>query len=67
MSLEKAIYDFLVQDGNLSTAMEMASLLEQFKNPLVYILLVAMLISFVTGHSTDAWIILFVTLVSTIV
>jgi len=40
-------------------------LLNQFKNPLIYILLVALAISFVTSHNVDAWIILTVVLIST--
>lgn len=45
----------------------LAVFLGQFKNPLIYILLVAIIISFLSKHYTDGWIILFVTLVSTVV
>jgi P-type Ca2+ transporter type 2C len=41
--------------------------LAQFKNPLIYILFFALIISFVTGHYADGWIILFVTMISTVV
>lgn len=39
----------------------------QFKNPLIYILFFALIISFATKHATDAWIILAIVMVSTIV
>lgn len=41
--------------------------LAQFKNPLIYILFFAIIISFATGHYTDWWIILFVTMISSVV
>lgn len=41
--------------------------LAQFKNPLIYILFFAFLISFLTGHSTDAWLIFFVSMLSVFV
>lgn len=41
--------------------------LHQFKNPLIYILFVALIISFATAHLVDAWIILAVILISSIV
>ena len=40
---------------------------EQFKNPLIYILFFALIVSFVTKHYTDGWIILAVVTISTIV
>jgi Ca2+-transporting ATPase len=36
----------------------------QFKNPLVFILIAALGISFLAGHSSDSWIILFVVLIT---
>ncbi len=39
----------------------------QFKNPLIYILFFALIISFATGHYSDGWIILFVTWISIVV
>lgn len=41
--------------------------LNQLKNPLIYILFVALIISFATKHFVDAWIILAVILISSIV
>ncbi|HNV96828.1 MAG TPA: HAD-IC family P-type ATPase [bacterium] len=39
-------------------------ILDQFKNPLIYILFFALIISFITKHSIDAWIILTIILIS---
>lgn len=44
-----------------------ALFLSQFKNPLVFILLFALIISFITKHYTDGWIILAVVMISTLV
>ena len=44
-----------------------ALLIDQFKNPLIYILVVAMVIGFSTKHYTDGWIIFAVIMISTIV
>ena len=41
--------------------------LSQFKNPLVLILIVALTISYIAGHKSDALIILFVVLITNIV
>lgn len=41
--------------------------LGQFKNPLIYILIFAFVISFATNHQTDAWLIFFVTMLSVVV
>ncbi len=41
--------------------------LHQFKNPLIYILFVALIISFATKHFVDGWIILAVVLISSVV
>ena len=41
--------------------------LHQFKNPLIYILFAALIISFTTNHPVDAWIVLVVILISSIV
>lgn len=41
--------------------------LAQFKNPLIYILFFALIVSFATQHYTDGWIILAVVMVSTVV
>ena len=41
--------------------------LHQFRNPLIYILFVALIISFATKHFLDAWIIVVVILISSIV
>ena len=41
--------------------------LGQFRNPLIFILFFALIVSFVTNHTTDAWIILMVVMVSTLV
>ncbi len=39
----------------------------QFKNPLIYILFFALIISFITGHILDAWIILVIILISSFI
>lgn len=62
--IEKYGYNKLPEWKSFSA---LAVFLNQFKNPLIYILLVAILISFLSKHYTDGWIILFVTLISTIV
>ena len=41
--------------------------IDQFKNPLIYILFFALIVSFSTRHYTDGWIILAVVLISTLV
>lgn len=41
--------------------------LGQFRNPLIYILFFALVISFATGHYTDGWIVLAVVMISTVV
>ena len=38
--------------------------LHQFNNPLIYILFFALVLSFITGHFVDGWIVLVVILVS---
>ncbi len=39
----------------------------QFKNPLIYILFFALIVSFFTGHYTDGWIVFAVIMISTVV
>ncbi len=62
--LEKYWYNKLPEWKKFSALMVFFS---QFKNPLVYILFAAIIISFISKHYTDAWIILFITLLSTVV
>lgn len=62
--LEKYGENKLVESNKFS-AVEL--FLNQFKNPLIYILFFALIISFLTGHHTDGWIILAVILISAIV
>ncbi|MBU2260296.1 hypothetical protein KKC44_06895, partial [Patescibacteria group bacterium] len=54
----------LAEDKKLSA---FKLLLDQFKNPLIYILFFALVISFSTRHYTDGWIIFAVIAISTIV
>lgn len=42
-------------------------IVSQFKNPLIYILFFALIISFITKHSLDAWIILVIILISSLI
>ena len=62
--LDKFGFNKLPEAAKLSA---LALFLNQFKNPLIYILFAALIISFATKHFVDAWIILAVILVSGIV
>lgn len=54
-------YNNLPQAKKLST---LKLFVEQFQNPLIYVLLFALVLSFSTGHFVDGWIVLVVILVS---
>ncbi|MBU0569207.1 HAD-IC family P-type ATPase, partial [Patescibacteria group bacterium] len=64
LRLDKFGFNKLPEAAKLSA---LALFLNQFKNPLIYILFVALIISFSTKHLVDAWIILAVILVSSVV
>jgi P-type Ca2+ transporter type 2C len=64
LRLEMFGYNILPKAKNFSG---MALFLNQLKNPLIYILIIAFAISFFTKHFVDAWIILAVVLVSVVV
>ena len=62
--LEKYGSNTLPEEKKLST---LVLFFQQFKNPLIYILFVALIISFATGHNVDGWIIVAVIALSTVV
>ena len=64
LRLGKFGFNKLPEEAKLSA---LSLFLNQFKNPLIYILFVALIISFATKHFVDAWIILAVILVSGVV
>ncbi len=62
--IEKYGYNKLPEGKKLSL---LSLFFGQFKNPLIYILFFALIISFATKHFTDGWIIFAVVMISTVV